>query len=249
MKIITINLKRGLIGASVLLKLTAFLLILTLSFLLSSQYFSKNKLYASAVSEITDSKTVIIDPGHGREDCGAIGVNGVYEKDLNLEISTILGQMLAERGYAVVYTRTEDKLLYTDAENIRGLRKISDLKNRCKIGAEYDNSLFISIHMNSFSSPIYSGLHTYYSTNNPSSYDLAARVQAKVRDTLQPNNDRVIKKGEKMYLLEHLENPAILIECGFITNVEECELLCKKEYQKELCFAVVCAIIEYIEAN
>ena len=248
MKIITVNLKRGLRRAGILLKLTAFLLILTLSVLLSSQYFTKNKAYVSAVSEITDSKTIIIDPGHGGEDCGAIGANGVYEKDLNLEISGILGQMLTERGYAVVYTRTEDKLLYTDEENVKGIRKISDLKNRCKIGAEYENSLFVSIHMNYFSNPVYSGLHTYYSQNNPASYELAAKVQAGVCESLQPNNDRVIKKGENMYLLEHLENPAILIECGFITNTEECELLCKKEYQKELCFAIVCAIIEYIEA-
>ncbi|MBQ4071761.1 MAG: N-acetylmuramoyl-L-alanine amidase [Clostridia bacterium] len=247
MKIITVNLKKGLDAARVLLKVTSFILVITLAVLLSSRYFSLNKTYVSALSELTDSKTIIIDAGHGGEDCGAIGVNGVYEKDLNLEISTVIGQMLTERGYAVIYTRTEDKLLYTDEENIKGIRKISDLKNRCKIGAEHPNSLFISIHMNSFSSPLYSGVHTYYSANNPSSYDLAKGVQSGVQKTLQPDNDRVIKRGENMYLLEHLENPAILIECGFLTNEEECELLCKKEYQKELSFAIVCAIIEYIE--
>lgn len=249
MKIITLNARKGIKAVKITAKLLIFVLVLTFCVNISSLYFESTNTYVEAAAELTDKKTVIIDAGHGGEDCGAIGATGVYEKDLNLEVANTLGSMLSEKGYAVIYTRTEDKLLYTDEENIKGIRKISDLKNRCKIGAEYKDALFISIHMNSFSEEKYSGTHVYYSDNNDSSYKLATAVQSKVKDTLQPDNNRVVKSGKDIYLLEHLDNTAILVECGFITNVEECKKLSEKEYQKELSFAILCGIIEYIENN
>ena len=96
---------------------------------------------------------IVLDAGHGGEDCGAIGVNGVYEKDLNLAIAIKLGDYLKTAGFKVIYTRTEDKLLYTEDENIKGFRKIHDLKNRVNIANRYENALFVSIHMNSYGSP------------------------------------------------------------------------------------------------
>ncbi len=249
MKIITINLNRTLKILKLSLKLCAFLLALSVAVQVSSGYIENSAEYKSAVVEAAEAKTVIIDAGHGGEDCGAIGINGCYEKDLNLEISNILGRMFEERGYAVVYTRLDDKLLYTEAENIKGIRKISDLKNRCKIGAEHENAVYISIHMNTFSEEKYSGLHVYYSDNNEKSYPLAVSVQNKVKSTLQENNNRVPKLGSNMYLLENLNNPAILIECGFLSNKDECNKLSEKEYQKQLSFSILCGIIEYIEKN
>lgn len=205
--------------------------------------------YVSAISMQDTSNVFIIDAGHGGEDPGAVGVNGVYEKNLNMDIALQVGELLTERGYAVIYTRTEDKLLYTEEENIRGLRKISDLKNRCKIAAEYPNATFISIHMNSFGSPKYSGLQVYYSENNEESRLLADKVQRSVKNELQNENNRVIKNGHGMFVLENIENPAILIECGFLTNENECEKLSEKEYQKELSLSIVCGIIEYKESK
>ena len=189
-------------------------------------------------------KIFIIDAGHGGEDCGAIGCNGVYEKNLNFEIAQALGEELSDLGYAVIYTRTEDKLLYSEAENIKGLRKIYDLKNRVKIAEDYPNAIFISVHMNSFSDARYSGLQVFYSENNEESYRIATSVQSQVKETLQPNNNRSVRVGEGLYLMENLTCPAILIECGFISNTEECEKLCEKEYQKRLCFSILCGIIE-----
>ena len=125
------------------------------------------------------------------------------------------------------------------------MRKISDLKNRCKFGAEYPNAIYISIHMNSYKSANCSGLQVYYSDNNPSSYALAARIQQNVKEKLQTENNRQIKVGKNMYLLENLSNPAIPIECGFLTNPDECEKLSEKEYQKQLSFAIFCGIIDY----
>ena len=249
MKIITLNLHKPLKAAKLIFRLFCFILILSIALNLSTLYFEGSDEYTEAALALANQRTVIIDAGHGGEDCGAIGTTGVYEKDLNLEVAKLLGEEFRERGYAVIYTRLDDKLLYTEEENIRGIRKISDLKNRCKIGAETPDAVFVSVHMNSFSQSKYSGTHVYYSKNNEASYPLAVSIQEKIKAELQPENERVVKPGDGIYLLENLENPAILIECGFLTNPEECEKLSEKEYQKQLSFSIFCGIIEYIEKN
>ena len=228
MKIITINLRRPIFFLKITLKLVCFLVILTIAVNISSVYFENTNNYTLAAVTLANQKTVIIDAGHGGEDCGAIGVSGVYEKDLNLAVAKTLGEEFSNAGYAVIYTRLDDRLLYTEEENIYGIRKISDLKNRCKIGAETPDALFISIHMNSFSSEKYSGTHVYYSERHEDSYPIAMSVQSKIKEDLQPNNNRVPKPGKDIYLLENLDNPAILIECGFLTNSAECDKLSEK---------------------
>lgn len=192
-----------------------------------------------------DLPIVIIDAGHGGEDSGTIGTNGVYEKDLNLAFAKELGGQLSELGYAVVYTRTDDRLLYTPEENIRGMRKISDLKNRCQIAREHPDALFISIHMNAFAQPQYHGLQVYYGTASAESERLADAIRAEVCAQVQPQNKRAIKPGRDIYLLENIQSTAVLIECGFLSNAEECEKLSSKEYQKQLSFSVVCGIMKY----
>ncbi len=229
------------------LKWVAFFLavvILALNFA-DKKFYSEE--YIEAVHEISEEQIIVIDAGHGGEDPGTVGLNGKYEKNLNLEIALALGNMLSEKGYPVVYTRTEDKLLYSEDENIFGIRKISDLKNRCKIAAEYPNAIFISVHMNSYQNEKYSGLQVYYSLNNTGSRVLAEAVQKTVKKTLQPDNNRTVKAGENIYLLKNIDNVSILIECGFLSNPEECEKLSEKEYQKQLSSSIICAIIEYKE--
>lgn len=248
MKIITLNMHRTIKVGAALFKIAAYLIVLAIAVHISSTIFVDADYHVEALTDLTEENIIIIDAGHGGEDCGAIGEGGIYEKDLNLEIAMMLGEMLSEKGYAVVYTRTEDKLLYEESENIKGIRKISDLKNRCKIGAEHPKALFLSIHMNSYGDKRYSGLQVYYSENDSTSQNLANSIQTSVRDLLQKSNKRQIKPGREMYLMKNLQNPAVLIECGFITNSEECEKLLKKEYQKELCFAIICGIIEYKNA-
>ena len=192
-------------------------------------------------------KTVVIDAGHGGEDSGAIGFGDVYEKDLNLEIAFKLGEYLTTSGYEVVYTRTEDKLLYTEEQNIKGMRKINDLKNRIAIANSYDDAILVSIHMNSYGAMQCSGLQVYYGVGNENAHSLADAVQSEVVSRLQSTNKRKTKSGEGIYILENSQNPAILIECGFLTNPEECKKLSEKEYQKELSFAILCGIILYNE--
>ena len=193
-----------------------------------------------------EQKIIILDAGHGGEDCGAIGIDGVLEKDLNLAITFELGRMLGEKNFAVIYTRTEDKLLYRPDQDIKGIRKISDLKNRCEIAKKYPEALFISIHMNKFTQEKYSGTQIYSSINNKESRKLAETIQAEIKNTLQPQNNRKVKDGDSIYLLKNTSNVAILIECGFLSNRDECKKLSEKEYQKQLSFSIVCGIIEYI---
>ena len=246
MKIFVINLvKRDIITAIVGVALAIIILLATVIGVVTRVY--GEDLILQSADAVPYEKIIIIDAGHGGEDPGAVGVDGSLEKDINLEIALQIGKMLEAEDFIVVYTRTDDRLLYTEEENIKGIRKISDLKNRCKVAERYPESMFISIHMNSFGSEKYSGLQVYYSENNEQSRALADSIQNNVREDLQTNNNRVIKAGKDMYILENIQNNAVLIECGFLTNKEECKKLSEKEYQKQLSFSIVCGIIEYMD--
>lgn len=202
-------------------------------------------LIAPVLETTEEPFTVILDAGHGGEDSGAVGVNGVYEKNLNFQMVEVLSAFLRAGGVAVVETRTEDRLLYTEEQNIRGMRKMYDLKNRLAIAEKYPSALFVSIHMNNFSMSQYQGLQVWYSKNHPQSRAFAESVQSCVRQGLQKENDRVIKAADSsLYLLDRSENPAILIECGFLSSSEECEKLCDRDYQKRLSFFIFCAMME-----
>ena len=248
MKIFTLNLKNKKYTEGIATVIVVLVIFLSVSVAIATKYFTTDLAYLPINSNV-DEKIIIIDAGHGGEDPGAIGSNGIYEKDLNLEIALQIGEMLEKEGYAVIYTRTDDKLLYTEEQNIKGIRKISDLKNRCNVAKKYPEATFISIHMNSFGSEKYAGTQVYYSKTNENSILLAQSVQNTVRNNIQPDNNRNTKESSDIYLLNNISNPSILIECGFLTNKTECEKLCQKEYQKELSFSIVCGIIEYMDKN
>lgn len=248
MKIFVFNLIGKRMTAAILAVTLFFIVLVTGIIGVISLRYGEDMIFADAAA-IPYDKIILIDPGHGGEDAGATGVKGMLEKDLNMQMALEIGAALEEKGYIVVYTRTDDKLLYTEEENIKGIRKISDLKNRCKVAKRYPSSIFVSVHMNSFGSEKYSGLQVYYSEKNDESKLLADAIQNKVISDIQKDNNRVTKPGKDIYVLENIENTAVLIECGFLTNKAECEKLSQKEYQKELSFSIVCAIIEYIEMS
>jgi len=248
MRIQIINLKPFRLLAQLMLTVFCFACSV---YILTSITFSylEDKEAAEASNNVNEGKVIIIDAGHGGEDSGAIGVNGVLEKDLNLEISMLIGEELKRQGFTVVYTRTTDTMLYSESENVKGMRKISDLRNRVAFTQNYKDATFISIHMNSFGAEKYSGLQVYYKNNSKESEILASLIQSTVKNQLQQDNNRVIKKGSSMFVLDKSCCNAVLIECGFLTNNTECEKLSQKEYQKQLSFSIVCGIIEYINQN
>ena len=193
--------------------------------------------------------TFVLDAGHGGEDSGAVGLNGVLEKNLNMEMTLLLGELLREAGYRVVYTRTEDRLLYTEEQNVAGQRKLYDLKNRLAVAEGEENAVLVSIHMDKFSSAAASGLQVHYAGVGDSRL-LADKVQSRVRTDLQPNSRRTVKAAsEDIYLLYHATMPAVLIECGFLSNPEECKKLSEKDYQRQLSFSIFCGMMEYIECK
>ncbi len=204
-----------------------------------------------AVDGVVDKNvpvTVVLDAGHGGEDCGAVGINGVFEKDINLAITRRIASLLRAAGYRVVETRVEDRLLY-DPETVQhGMKKMTDLYNRYQIGRATDNAIFVSIHMNSFqASQKQSGLQIWYGASHAFSKDVAKITQKSAAENLKSTRIRqIVQAGYNMYLMHRAECPAILIECGFLTNPEECEKLSGEKYQTELSFVIFCAMIETI---
>ena len=204
---------------------------------------SNNNIFADADLPVT----VVIDPGHGGEDGGAVGADGVTEKDLNLSIAFIVCDILKQNGINAVMTRTEDVLLYDKNSDHYGQKKIQDLSTRRRIAESYENAVLVSIHMNAFPDDRYSGLQVYYSKNAPDSKIIAERIQDLTRELLMPENNRRIKASNgSIYLLDRLSCPAVLIECGFLSNDRECAMLADKDYQKKLSLCICSVIMEYI---
>ena len=199
------------------------------------------------IFEEYDDLVVIIDAGHGGEDGGAIGIDGTLEKHINLSISQKLSELLNAAGIATRMTRTEDTMLYDKNADYQGQKKKLDFARRLEIAQGYENAIFISIHLNSFPQQQYNGLQVYYSDNSPESKILAAKIQELTRHLIQPNNDRKIKSaGDDIYLLHKIYHPSVLVECGFLSNPEECRKLGDEEYQNTLALVLYSAIVEYI---
>jgi len=192
-----------------------------------------------------ETKTIIIDAGHGSPDGGAVGSSGVLEKDLNLSIAKKLQEFAEQGGFNVILTRSDDNGIYDISGNIRS-KKNSDLKNREKLIKNSKADAFVSIHMNKFPQSKYSGPQVFYSGNNEKSKDLAEYIQESVIEALTPVSKREIKKADgSIYLLKNAKLPAVLVECGFLSNEEEQRKLLDTAYQKQVAWAIYCGIIKY----
>jgi N-acetylmuramoyl-L-alanine amidase len=231
---------------TVILALLAAVLIFITVFAYRSMESDKNGNSSVDADALQTYRTVIIDAGHGGEDGGASGKNGVLEKDLNLDISFMLCDMLRASGVRVIMTRTEDILLYDRNTDYKGHKKSLDLRARLDIAKSVPDSIFVSLHMNAFPSEKYSGLQVWYSKNTGGSKVLADRIQEYVRTSLQPENDRKTKQaGSSIYLLDRAVSDAVLVECGFLSNEKESELLASEDYRRLLAFTIFAAIMEY----
>ena len=206
---------------------------------------------APAVEGTPPITVVVIDPGHGGEDGGASSASGVVEKNVNLSVAFALRDLFEAAGMPVVMTRTEDILLYDREVNYLGRKKALDLAARQLIAervaeeaaAGGGTSLFISIHMNAFPAPQYSGMQVWYGVGDPLSREVAEGIQASSL-TLMPNNHRRIKAaGSNIYLLDRIRTPAVLVECGFLSNPEEAERLATEAYQYALAAVVFAGVV------
>ena len=193
--------------------------------------------------------TIVLDAGHGGEDGGAQG-NGLIEKDLNLDITLRVATLLREQGVNVVLTRDTDVLLYDKNSNYEGKKKYQDVRKRLEIAKEQENPVLVSIHMNYFSQTKYSGLQVWYSKNDSRSKILANLIQSNVKSTLQENNTRAIKEAtSSIFLLHNATFPAVLIECGFLSNPDEARALGDANYRQDLANTIFHSIMTYISQN
>lgn len=189
--------------------------------------------------------TVIIDAGHGGDDPGAVGIDNVLEKDLNLLVAGFISEYLINKGTRVIMTREHDQMLTIDNSHLS--KKTQDLKARTNIANSHMNGILISIHMNQFPNESVSGLQVWYSANSRLSEILAQNIQNNVSKTLQTKNNRQIKKDDNsIYILKNAKIPAVLVECGFLSNPEEIKLLTNTKYQQELSKCIADGILNYL---
>ena len=191
--------------------------------------------------------TIILDAGHGGEDGGASSADGHLEKDLNLALALVMRDIFAANGISVILTRERDTLLYDRDVDFQGRKKMLDMQARLKIANETPNAVFVSLHMNTYPHPSCQGVQVWYSENNDTSLPLAKSIHTTVQALLQPENDRPIKQsGSSIYLLHHLECPAVLVECGFLSSPEEAALLADEVYRQQLALALCVGILRGI---
>ncbi len=190
--------------------------------------------------------TVIIDAGHGGEDGGAVGIDGILEKEINLSISEKANALLGFYGVNTKMTRSEDISLHTEESKRQGKRKLSDAQNRVKQITDTPNAVLISIHQNSFPDESCKGAQVFFAKNNILSHPLAECVLDSIQNGLNDKNKRVVKQAEdRIYLLKNINCPAVLVECGFITNSKESKLLMTEKYRLKLAACIVSGYVNY----
>ncbi len=236
--------KRGFLSNSIPV---IVLIICCIAFLMLS-YLSYHRIgqIASTLAEGQAPRTVVIDAGHGGEDGGASGASGVPEKDINLAIAKDLEQLLTVSGYQVVMTRTDDAEIGDNTLGTIRARKVSDMHQRLKILEDQGSCIFISIHQNFFTQSQYSGTQIFYSKNNAESKPLSEDIRARVVGLLQKDNKRETKPATSaIYLLWEAKVPAVLVECGFLSNAQEEAKLKDTSYQQKMAFSIYSGFLDY----
>lgn len=183
-------------------------------------------------------KTIVVDAGHGGGDPGMIGISGRPEKEVNLEISRKLRNLLEQRGADVLMTRQTDNWL--------GNSKEEDFVAREKIIAEANADLFLCIHCNAFEEQTAAGPQVFYVAEGSSGKQLAEQLQAAMNEMLEPAEPRAAIAAAYR-LLKTGSQPSCTVECGFMSNPAEEALLQTPEYQQKIAEAIAKGVIRYVE--
>lgn len=212
--------------------------------LISFYFLSRQAAQVSAeLGKQKNTETIMVDPGHGGKDPGMVGVGGLEEKGINLEISLILRDVLEERGWNVLLTRESDKGLYDEtADN----KKAQDLQRRIALIDEKKPVLTVSIHQNSYEDQTVKGPQVFYYESSSEGKKLAECIQETMNKELGIEKVRKAKGNTSYYLLKRSSSVLVIAECGFMTNPEEAELLQTAEYQKRIAEALADGIEKYL---
>jgi N-acetylmuramoyl-L-alanine amidase len=226
---------------------TALFAITLASAMLSFVLYSRHISPAQPVffPSLRQHAVLVIDPGHGGEDGGAVSVSGVPESGINLSIANKCCEVAGLYGIKTIMLRTQDVSLATpDAQSIRA-KKRSDLEQRAAIVNQTENARLLSIHQNKFDSPRSSGAQVFFRPGEPSQ-NWAVATQELLRQTLDPANDRMAKQiPDQIYLMSHIQCPAILVECGFLSNPEEDRLLQSDDYQRRIAVTLLASYLNH----
>lgn len=208
----------------------------------------------SLVSATVEGFVVIVDAGHGGEDGGAVGINGSVESHINLQIAMMLEELLVFYGTDVLLLRDSDISLHDEGVETVKARKTSDLQNRVAMVNQYDNGLLLSIHQNFYIEEQYFGAQVFYAGRSSEdsmgleeeiAKDYAESLQKAFQEQLNPENHREAKLVDSsLYLMNHVQLPAVLIECGFLSNGVEAELLAKETYQLKIACIIAGSIFQ-----
>ena len=224
----------------------AYVYLYVAAFFLGASALLRHSVETAGLMEPFPAQPVIvIDAGHGGEDGGTTGAAGTAEDQLNLEISRRLEAMLTLLGCQTRMTRTDRGSLATEGETIRA-KKQSDLRNRVGMVNGYPSAVLVSIHQNHFPDPKYSGPQVLHTKN---AADLAKTMQAALTAALAPGSKRTARTASGIYLMEHIDHPGILVECGFLSNPEEERKLSSADHQKKLAAVLAAVLAAYVRSG
>ena len=188
--------------------------------------------------EVQEEKTVVvIDPGHGGEDPGKVGVNDVLEKDINLKIALQVKKELEAQGITVQMTREDDDVPKAKKE---------DMQQRVELINETKPEIAVCIHQNSYTDASVRGAQVFYFTDSEVSKEAAQIVQEEFW-RLDEKNKRQIKGNQDYFMLKRTKVPTIIVECGFLSNPEEAENLCLEDYRQQIALAICNGIIKWLD--
>lgn len=189
--------------------------------------------------------SVIVDAGHGLPDGGAVGINGTVEQEINISIAQKLSEVLEAKNIGVIMTRTDESGIWSEKSSTIREKKVEDMYNRLKIMKKSDADLFISIHMNSFPDRSATGLRIFYSPDFEEIKPLAENIQMRMSDITGAKMNVVKAADSKLFLMKKAPLPAILVECGFLSNPKEEKKLTEEDYQARLAWAIADAVEKY----
>ena len=211
-------------------------------------YFSRESFWEEAWKESKGEKSelIMIDAGHGGNDPGKVGVDGVLEKDLNLELAKKLQTLLEQQDMEVMLIREEDRGLYDEnASN----KKAQDMKRRCELINTEQPACVISIHQNSYHEEQIQGAQVFYYSTSKESERLAEILQKELARLGDPDKARQSKANDTYYLLKKTEVPTVIVECGFLSNWEDCAKLQDENYQDQLVWAIHMGVLKYMNSR
>jgi len=222
-----------------------FVTIMIMVSVMSFEIFKESENTIETVTLPVTGKTIVLDAGHGLPDEGAESSNGVTEASINLAITKKVQTLLEQSGCNVVLTRSDENGIYDLGSNTIREKKVSDIKNRVKIGNQSSANAFVSIHLNKIPQSQYYGWQTFFKSNSEQSEILAKTIQEELNQSIQKENKREALKITGKYIIEHVEIPVTIVECGFLSNPEEALLLQQDEYQNKIAWGIYNGIMDY----